>query len=89
MLVCILCTNFPTLRGPAKFYSMAFGILIILVIPALHIILDQSPILWIVYFVFSSYSRVSLEMILDSHLIMIQFIFFLFMTHFFYTNRYS
>ncbi|XP_058790058.1 dolichol kinase [Phymastichus coffea] len=58
MLICILCANIPALRGPTKFYSMALGILIILVIPTLHVILDQSPLLWIMHFVFSSYSRI-------------------------------
>ncbi|OXU21029.1 hypothetical protein TSAR_011509 [Trichomalopsis sarcophagae] len=60
LAICMLCANFPKLRGPTQFYLLVIGMLLVIVLPALHIILDQSPVLWILSFVFSTSDRILL-----------------------------
>ncbi|XP_008556206.2 dolichol kinase [Microplitis demolitor] len=61
-LLCLICTFYPQSRSANFFYPIAFGILLIVVIPVLHILLDQSPLLWILFFVFGSFRKISLIM---------------------------
>ncbi|XP_014219161.1 dolichol kinase [Copidosoma floridanum] len=60
MSISILCANFPKLRGPTSFYLLSIGMLGFLAIPALHILLDQSPLCWIFTFVFNSQAKIIL-----------------------------
>ncbi|KAJ8674257.1 hypothetical protein QAD02_005519 [Eretmocerus hayati] len=62
IVICVLCANFPLLRRPAQFYSVTIGIAFLVVIPVLHMLLDQSPLLWILSYAFSSSSRILLLM---------------------------
>ncbi|XP_015601471.1 dolichol kinase [Cephus cinctus] len=58
--ICILCTFFPHLRVGRNFYATALGVLLLAVIPLLHILLDQSPLHWIIFFIFSDFKRIIL-----------------------------
>lgn len=60
-LVCILCIMIPKIRETKYFYITTFGILIIGVVPSLHILLDQSPLLWMLFFIFGDLKRVSVN----------------------------
>lgn len=58
-LICMLCKLFPVIRKTKNFYLTTFGILIIGVVPLLHILLDQSPLLWMIFYTFGNLKRVS------------------------------
>lgn len=57
-VVCALLGTLPALRSTKNFYLLTIGTLVILVVPLLHILLDRSPLIWIIVFVFGSFSRV-------------------------------
>ncbi|KAH0540050.1 hypothetical protein KQX54_011709 [Cotesia glomerata] len=61
-LLSILCVFYPKLRSAKLFYSITFGLLILVVIPVLHILLDQSPLLWMFFFVFGNFRKIFLIM---------------------------
>ncbi|XP_046623421.1 dolichol kinase isoform X1 [Neodiprion virginianus] len=56
--VAILCNAFPLLRSPGPFYAISFGILLLGAVPLLHLLLDQSPLLWLLGFIFEKIDRV-------------------------------
>lgn len=58
--VAILCAVFPKLRTPRRFYSTSFGILLLVAVPLLHVLLDRSPLLFILGFIFDKLDRIFL-----------------------------
>lgn len=58
-LNCLLCGFFPKLRSTKNFYLTTVGTLALLLVPALHILLDRSPFIWIVLYVFGSLPTVN------------------------------
>ncbi|KAK0181330.1 hypothetical protein PV327_003623 [Microctonus hyperodae] len=59
-LLCISCAFYPKIRTTKYFYLTTVGLLLIFVAPLLHILLDQSPLLWTIYYIFGTPRRVSL-----------------------------
>ncbi|XP_034943028.1 dolichol kinase [Chelonus insularis] len=59
-LVCFLCLFYPKVRTTNYFYLITFGLLTFGVIPLLHVLLDQSPLLWMIFFAFGNIKRVFL-----------------------------
>ncbi|XP_012255951.2 dolichol kinase [Athalia rosae] len=54
----LLCAAFPQIRTPMWFYLTTFGVLLFGAVPILHVLLDQSPLLWVLGFVFDNIGRV-------------------------------
>ncbi|XP_043278502.1 dolichol kinase [Venturia canescens] len=59
-LNCLLCGFFPKLRSTKNFYLLIVGGLALLLVPVLHILLDRSPLVWIVLYVFGSLTTIIL-----------------------------
>ncbi|XP_015118179.1 dolichol kinase isoform X1 [Diachasma alloeum] len=55
---CILPGLFPKIRQKNLFYMTTFGLLILGLVPVLHILLDRSPLVWMISYIFGSLSRV-------------------------------
>ncbi|XP_011305240.1 dolichol kinase [Fopius arisanus] len=55
---CILPGFFPKIREKNFFWITIIGLLLLVVVPVLHILLDRSPLVWMIFYVFGSLSKV-------------------------------
>ncbi|XP_029052292.2 dolichol kinase [Osmia bicornis bicornis] len=60
MAICLISSCLPMFQSTINFYIMTITLLLIVVLPVMHIILDQNPIVWMFYFIFNKTSKIIL-----------------------------
>jgi hypothetical protein len=58
MLICAATYMFPEFRTPLPFYGLTVAVVLGFVVPFLHILLQASPIIWILQLLLSNIPRV-------------------------------
>ncbi|XP_076231770.1 dolichol kinase [Calliopsis andreniformis] len=57
MSLCLICGYFPIFRSTINFYIMMTTLLFLIFLPLLYVILDQNPLIWMLYFIFNKASK--------------------------------
>nr|XP_033322583.1 dolichol kinase [Megalopta genalis] len=60
VLVCLLCGYFPIFRETKYFYAMLTALLLLIVLPIMHSILDQNPLTWTFSYMFGTKRKIIL-----------------------------
>lgn len=56
--VCLITGYFPIFHSTKNFYAITISLLFIVVLPLMYTLLDQNPVIWMLYFIFGETNKI-------------------------------